>query len=177
MPKKNLLISAALTAFMLVVATSIASAYERVNATLNVIKTEAAEAEREQDSSVQQEEPVVAPTATEEIQVPLTHQEAALVAANFLEKTDLYSVENDDWEHTSAYKVVFSSGEVVYVSMYGDILAVEEPEVVIITDDSTTNTGSNSSRGSGDSYDDDEYDDDDEEHEEEHEEEDEHDDD
>lgn len=173
MPKKNLLISAALTAFILVIATGIASAYQSVSATLESIKTEATAAARTEEEGLQQEEQLVFnPVPTEEIQVSLTHQEAALVAANFLEQTDLYSVENVVWEETDAYKVVFSTGDIVYVSMNGDILATESPETVIVTETTNTNTRPSNNNTYDDDHDDDHDDDDhdDDDHDDDHEE-------
>ena len=162
MPKKNLLISAALTAFILVIATGITSAYQSVTASIEAVKTQATGEARVE--VVQQMEPTAFIPATEEIKVALTHQEAALVAANFLEQTDLYSVENVIYEGIDAYKVVFSTGDTVYIGMYGDILGTEAPATVVITDTTTTNTrtsGSNNNT-SNTSHDDDheEHDDD-----------------
>lgn len=151
MPKKNLLISAALTAFILVIATSIASAYQRVNATLTDIQANPT-------AIVQQVEPTALPTAIEFVQVALTHQEAALVAANFLQQTDIYSVENIVWEGVDAYKVVFSSGYTAYVSMYGDIIGTEEPPVTVIT---TTNNNASSNNNNNASNNNNRHEDDD----------------
>ena len=162
MPKKNLLISAALTAFILVIATSIASAYQRVNASIESINVQATAA-AQQVAAVQQVEPVaVVPMPTEEIQVMLTHQEAALVAANFLEQTDLYSVENVVWEEVDAYKVVFSTGDVVYVSMYGDILGTEAPPVTTVVTtkkNNNSNNNNNNNNNTNNNNDDDHHDD------------------
>jgi len=165
MPKKNLLISAALTAFILVIVTGIASAYQRVNSSLDIVKAETAEAARVDN---------VLPAAN---QTTVTHQEAALIAANFLGQTDLYSVENVVWEGMDAYKVVFSSGDTVYLSMTGDVLSTEAPEPVVVIEEvpaSTTISGNTNARPSNSttttsntssSYSDDDH------HEEEHEDE------
>ena len=166
MPKKNLLISAALTAFVLVMLTGVASAYKQVTA--NFVAAQAT--------------PTTAPTTvptvevavvlpTEVIPIILTHQEAALVAANYLEQTDLFSVEIAIWEETAteAYKVVFSTGDIVYISMDGQILGVEEPPTIVITQ-SNNNGGNNNAAAQNDHDDDDDHDDD-------HDEDDDHDDD
>ena len=163
MPKKNLLISAALTAFILVVVTGIASAYQRVNSSLDIVKAETAEAAR-MDNGL--------PAANQTI---VTHQEAALVAANYLGQTDLYSVENIVWEGMDAYQVVFSSGDTVYVSMTGDILSTEVPEPVVVIEEvpsSTTNSGNTNARSSSSttssSFDDDDHSSDDDDHDDDH---------
>ena len=160
MPKKNLLISAALTAFILVVATGIVSAYQRVNATLDATKVGAnADAAR-----VDEVQPVVDAVSLPD-QVLITHQEAALVATNYFGQTDLYSVENVVWEGVDAYEVVFSSGDSVYVSMTGEVLGTEAPEPVVIIEEvpaasETTSASSSSSATSVSSYyDDDDHDD------------------
>ena len=164
MPKKNVLISGALTAFILVVVTGIASAYQRVNSSLDIVKAETAEAAR-MDNGL--------PAANQTI---VTHQEAALVAANYLGQTDLYSVENIVWEGMDAYQVVFSSGDTVYVSMTGDILSTEVPEPVVVIEEvpsSTTNSGNTNARSSSSttssSFDDDDHSsDDDDDHDDDH---------
>jgi hypothetical protein len=132
MPKKNLLISAALTTFILVIATGVASAYKQASTVV---------------ASFQPTAQAVAPVAmiaaspTEVAStVRLTHQEAALVATNYLGQTDLYSVENAIWNGVEAYKVVFSSGDIVYVSMFGEVLGTEAPQTVFINNNSGGNS-------------------------------------
>ena len=129
MPKKNILISAALTAFVLVMLTGVASAYKQVTSSF------VAEVTAPPPVTVE----AVMPSAT--VPVILTHQEAALVAADYLGQTDLFSVEIAAWEGADAFEVVFSTGDIVYVSMDGQILAVEAPQTVVITE--TNNTGNN----------------------------------
>lgn len=122
MSKKNLFISAALTAFVLVVLVNVASAYKQISSSSVEIKPTLSTV----TSTVE-----VLPTETPS--VFLTHQEAALVAANFLGDTDLFSVENASWEEKDAYKVVFSSGYIVYVSLDGQILSSEAPQPVFVS--------------------------------------------
>jgi hypothetical protein len=54
----------------------------------------------------------------------ISPQDAAQIAAQFLGRSDLYSVESDFLNGTSAYKVTFSSGNVVYVSPQGQVISV-----------------------------------------------------
>ena len=54
-------------------------------------------------------------------------QDAASIAAKAINRTDLYSVELADYQGTQAYKVTFSSGDIVYVSMDGQVLGTEPP--------------------------------------------------
>ena len=61
-------------------------------------------------------------------------QDAASIASKFLNRTDAYSVELADLQGAQTYKVTFSSGDVVYVGMKGDVLsAVPPPPPTIIT--------------------------------------------
>ena len=154
MPKKNLLISAALTAFILVIVTGVASAYQRVNMSIAAVKAETADA---------------ALPAAEVAQVPLSHQEAALVAANHMGQTDLYSVENVVWEGVDAYEVIFSTGDTVYISMTGEVLDTEAPEPVVVIEEqdassSNANSSTNARSSSRSTSSDDDYDDDDDDH-------------
>lgn len=160
MSKKNLFISAALAAFVLVILVNVASAYKQISSSANDV-------------------PPALPTATSTAQVLptetpvviLTHQEAALVAANFLGDTDLFSVETALWEEKDAYKVVFSSGYIVYVSLDGQILSSEAPQPVFVSIPApvSSNSGSGQSQASSsnsqqedhDEHDDDHDDDDD----------------
>lgn len=164
MSKKNLFISAALTAFVLVILVNVASAYKQISSSANDV-------------------PPALPTATSTAQVLptetpvviLTHQEAALVAANFLGDTDLFSVETALWEEKDAYKVVFSSGYIVYVSLDGQILSSEAPQPVFVSipapvssnsgsgqSQASSSSSSNSQQEDHDEHDDDHDDDDDE---------------
>lgn len=122
MSKKNLFISAALTAFVLVVLTNLAAAYKQSN-----------NSSADTQAALPIATNIVEVIPTETQPVALTHQEAALVAANFLGETDLFSVENALWNEIDAYKVVFSSGYTVYVGIDGQILSSEAPQPVFVS--------------------------------------------
>lgn len=164
MSKKNLFVSAALTAFVLVILVNVASAYKQISSSSSA---DVQPALPTVTSTVE-----VLPTETATPVVVLTHQEAALVAANFLGDTDLFSVENAPWEEKDAYKVVFSSGYIVYVSLDGQILSSEAPQPVFVSVPApVTNTvGSGQSQASSNSVQQQNQDDDhdDEDHEEDH---------
>ena len=165
MSKKNLFVSAALTAFVLVILVNVASAYKQINN----VSADVQPALPTVTSTVE-----VLPTETETPVVVLTHQEAALVAANFLGDTDLFSVENAPWEEKDAYKVVFSSGYIVYVSLDGQILSSEAPQPVFVSvpapaTNSQSQVSSNNSQqqnrdNDNDDHDDDDHDDDHDDH-------------
>lgn len=117
MSKKNLLISAALTTFVLVVLANVSAVYAQIRNTAAIQPTPAAT------------ETIPAPNLT----VQVTPQEAATIASNFLGKTDLYSVETAAWNGVDAYKVVFSSGTIVYISMDGLVIGTEAPQPVFVS--------------------------------------------
>lgn len=132
MSKKNLLISAALTTFVLVILANVSAVYARFRDTVTL-------------------QPIAQPVtvAAEELPVQaqgvqVTHQEAAAIAANFLGQDDLYSVENAVWNGVDAYKVVFSSGMTVYVSMDGQILGSEAPQPLFVSAPAQKNNRSQS---------------------------------
>ena len=68
-----------------------------------------------------------APTAAAPVAVPtsVTPEEAAQIAARYLNRTDLYSVESAQFNGASAYLVTFSSGDMVYVGIDGQVLSVQ----------------------------------------------------
>jgi hypothetical protein len=121
MSRKNLLISAALTTFVLVVLANVGAVYAQIRDAVMI-------------------QPTVQPAAAVAAALPLqnqaaqvTHQEAANIAASFLGQNDLYSVENAVWNGVDAYKVVFSSGTIVYVSMDGQIIGTQAPQPVFVS--------------------------------------------
>jgi uncharacterized protein YpmB len=58
-------------------------------------------------------------------------QQAATIAQNFLQRTDAYSIELADYNGVQAFKVTFSSGDIVYVSLSGEVLGTVAPEVQV----------------------------------------------
>lgn len=117
MSKKNLLISAALTTFVLIILANVGAVYAQIR-----------------DAVTLQPPAVTAETLPmQNPAVQVTHQEAANIAASFLGQNDLYSVENMVWNGVDTYKVVFSSGTIVYVSMDGQILGSEAPQPVFVS--------------------------------------------
>jgi hypothetical protein len=60
-----------------------------------------------------------APTAAN-----LAPEDAATIAAQYMGRVDLYSVETTILSGNTVYKVVFSSGDIVYLSLDGQILGV-----------------------------------------------------
>ena len=107
------LISAVVTAFSLVMLASVVYAY-RVMA-----------AERPANAAVASQisgspnVPVAVPAAP----VDISPQDAAAAAAKFLDRADPFSVQLTQYNGAQSYKVTFSSGDVVYLSLSGQVLA------------------------------------------------------
>ncbi len=61
----------------------------------------------------------------------VTPQEASQAAAAYMHQKDLYAVESVKYYGSTAYKVTFSSGAIVFVSTYGQIMvALSAPSAV-----------------------------------------------
>jgi hypothetical protein len=111
MRKSTLFISAVLTTFMLAILVGVVSAYKN---TLNTTGTKV------QQSSTA----VVADLSTATTAPSVTGEEAAALAAQVIGRTDLYSVESTPFNNADAYLVTFTSGDLVYVSLGGQILSI-----------------------------------------------------
>ncbi len=125
--RRNLaLIAAAITTFTLVVLVSVVYAYSGLAAT----PSSAASGPDQSVKTIQIGAPANAPSNPANVQstiglaASLSPQAAASLAAQFLHRTDLYSAELSTYNGTPAYKITFSSGDVVYVSLSGQILGV-----------------------------------------------------
>ncbi len=119
-------ISTVLTAFVIVMIAGVVYAYQN----------RPAHAQTLQGGSGQQAVavPLMAPAATQVANV--SPQDAASIAAKYLNRTDLYSVELADFNGVQAYKVTFSSGDIIYVAMQGQVLgSVKPPAPVVVSSD------------------------------------------
>jgi hypothetical protein len=96
-------------------------------------------------ASLQLSAPAAAPAAAAPAPVSVAPQDAASIAAKALNRTDLYSVELATYQGVQAYKVTFSSGDIVYVSLTGQVLGTEPPPAPILV----TQSGGGSSRHGG----------------------------
>ncbi len=137
MRKSTLFISTVLTIFMMATIFGVASAYQQI------VRNQSAAAQ----VSVAQVAPVVQPANVEPVSVPtlavVTPQQATTIASTFLNDTGVYSVETVDYQGIVAYLVTFSSGNLVYVSTTGEILAVSKIAPIVVV----RNTGGNSGGG------------------------------
>lgn len=143
------LISAAITAFVLIVLGGVTAA------TISQANS--------QTTQLAQPSAVV-PTVTATVPAMITPQDAASAASVFMGQEDMFSVESSLWNTVEAYKVTFSSGEVVYVGLDGQILAAVSPTpvtvVTIPNPSSNPVTVSVPNTGGGDHDDHDDHDDD-----------------
>ena len=115
MRKSTLFISAVLTTFVMVMLAGVASAYQ------NVVNSNQVAAQSEPQTQAVAE---VIPAPTEVQPVNWTPEEAAALAAQVLGHDDLFSVEVTDLNGETVYMVTFSSGDLVYVSLDGQIRSI-----------------------------------------------------
>jgi hypothetical protein len=102
----------------------------------------------------------------------ITPEEAAAIASKVLNRTDLYSVEAAQLEGVDTYLVTFSSGDIVYISMDGQVLSISKLAVTVITQPGNTGGGNGIDNGNNSNSGQHEEDDHEENEHEEHEEED-----
>ena len=149
MRKSTLFISASLTVFMLAILLSVVSAYQ------NIVSST-------QEAAVQSPPPGM----VEVVNAPIievsniTPEEAAAIASKVLNRTDLYSVEAAQLEGVDAYLVTFSSGDLVYVGMDGQVLSISKLAVTVITQPNSTGNGNgnnNSNNGNSSNYEDNDH--------------------
>ena len=163
MRKSTLFISAVLTTFVLAMLAGVASAYQ------NVIKEQEQKAAQVPQPLVQpivNNAPTAIPAPLDAALVNITPEEAADLAAQVMGRDDLFSVEITDLNGDTVYLVTFSSGDLVYISLDGQILSIGKLEVETVVVSSGGRTGGNNNGNSSRDHDDDHDDDDHEEHEE-----------
>ena len=125
MRKSTLFISAALTTFILAILAGAASAYQSV-----VNKNQLADIQTEVKPQVQTvANPLQVTSTPQEI---ITPEQAAELASKVLGRDDLYSVEPADLDGVQTYLVTFSSGDLVYVGLDGQILSVSKIQQQVV---------------------------------------------
>lgn len=107
MKKSSLFISSVLSSFVLAVLAGLITAYHGFTASST-------------QTALQQSAPVAQVSAP----AAILPQDAAQIAARLMGRNDLYSAESVAFNGSSAYKVTFSSGDVVNVSQQGQVLNV-----------------------------------------------------
>ncbi len=145
MRKSTLFVSAALTTFMMAVLFGVIVAYQKI------VKAAGVEAVATQQPVQVQATDVAAPTeaSTVAVSTTFTVEQAATLASDVLGHTDLYSGELTQLDGVDVYLITFSSGDLVYVSLTGQILSISKiPETVVIVPPaggSSQHTGNNNS--------------------------------
>jgi hypothetical protein len=125
MIKSATLISMAMTTFILVLLAGVVYAYQGFAAT-PVAPTD------QPTKTVQSVTlPLAVPTSTST--AVISPQDAASLAASFSNRKDLYSVELADFNGSQTYKVTFSSGDILYVSLSGQVVGSAAPTQSIVS--------------------------------------------
>ena len=141
MRKSTLFISAVLTTFVMAMLAGVASAYQDIISTnqLEVLQPLAQAQTQPQTKSIADTIPVEAESFN------LTPEEAAGLAAQVLGRDDLYSVEVTDLNGESVFMVTFTSGDLVYVSLDGQIRSIGKVQVETVV----INSGGGGGGGGG----------------------------
>jgi hypothetical protein len=105
------------------------AAYQDLIAQANARLEQAQKRELELQAQLAAQQPASQPGA---VQSPLMPDEAVAVAVDFLGQTSVYTVETTMIRGESLYMVTFSSGDIVYVSMDGQVTGsvAAQPEQV-----------------------------------------------
>lgn len=164
MRKSTLFISAVLTTFVLAMLAGVASAYQNFVQTDQAVQAEPVAEEvqlQPQVQTVAQEQPAPA-----EVSADLTPNEAIDLAVEVMGQDDLYSIEMTELNGESVYLVTFTSGDLIYISLDGQIRAIDEIEVQTVvvnvssgggdrsSADRSNNNSSNSSGGEREDHED-----------------------
>jgi hypothetical protein len=157
MRKSTLFVSAMLTVFLMATMFGVVSAYQQVVKNNDMTSTQQTQKALAQPIKVE-----FAPVPTEAVlpaPTVVTAEEATTIAVEFLGDPNVFSVEVVDYQGAPAYLVTFSSGDLVYVSSTGVVIANEKLQPVYVAANSSNNkknngggssdNGSNSSGGGG----------------------------
>ncbi len=122
MGKLVMIISGAVTAFILALTAGAVYAYRTMSSSTSgpVTVANAQQPVSQVSTSLQ-----LAAASTPTIAANVSPQDAAAIAARVMNRTDLYSVELADYQGTQAYKVTFTPGDVAFVSMQGQMLSIQ----------------------------------------------------
>jgi hypothetical protein len=158
-PKIAIFLSTTLTAF--VVAT-LSGVVNKVTSTPPINTSAPTQVVVEQIATATLEQPTDLPTPT--MQTPLGPEQAAALAAQAINRQDVYSVEISTYKGVDSYKVVFSSGDTVYIGFDSQVLAKTKPQPVVVNvqatqtpkrhrnggdNQSSSNNGGSNNKGGG----------------------------
>ena len=117
MNKNVTLISVAVTTIVLVTLVGVVYAYK------TLVTTQTLSNASSNSQSVTY--PLVASAPTDSPSI--SPQDAASIAVKFANRTDLYSLELADFNGSQAYKVTFTTGDVIYVALNGQVVGSAPP--------------------------------------------------
>ena len=144
MRKSTLFISAVLTTFVMAMLAGVASAYQKMADT----DLFAATAPESQPLAKAIANSIPAPALTEVQPVNWTPEQASALAAQVLGHDDLYSVEVTDLNGETVYMVTFSSGDLVYISLDGQIRSIGKVAVeTVVVNTGRKNGGGGNNNG------------------------------
>jgi hypothetical protein len=132
MNKRALFLSIAITTFILAMVGGVFSVYQAFASTGSPV------------AQVQTVSQTAFPTTPVDPTVPgiqqVTPEQAAAIAAAYINRKDVYAVESAALDTVTVYKVIFSSGIIVYVGLDGQILRVENPAYYSVSQSSQSST-------------------------------------
>ena len=145
MGKLVIVTSAAITAFIMALIAGAVFAYRTLSSASAVTQQQVSQASA--PLQVAAVDPTQAPPPTA---VPnVTPQDAASIAAKSINHTDVYSVQLADIKGAQSYMVTFSSGDVVYIGMQGQVLATMPPPTPATVFSAVTGGGGGGGGGGG----------------------------
>ena len=153
MNKKALFLSVTITTFILACLGGVFSVYQAFASS----DAQVATVQTVSQATIPTNVPVAAVTTSQ----PVTPEQAASIAAAYLGQQNVYAVESAVINSVAAYKVIFSSGAIVYVGLDGKILQVEQPEQSYTDAGSQPPTNPNIVEHDDEEHDDDEHESDD----------------
>ena len=145
MRKSTLFISALLTVFLMATVFGVASAYQQV-VNVNGKTTASPQVLAQPLQADFQPGPPAAETTTPLV---LTPEQATTVAVEFLGDPNVYSVEVVDYEGAATSLVTFSSGDLVYVSSTGVVVANTKIQPIIVAASGGGNGGGGQANSNG----------------------------
>jgi uncharacterized membrane protein YgcG len=134
--KNTLFLSAALTAFVIVMLVSVVTV---VNNLSNPAIAQAANTSNTSSDSVQTDSPTLIVNTVDPVEAASNYpsailpQDAALLAAQMLNRQDLYSVETLSLDGTNVYKVTFVNGDTMIMSLNGRVVSMNLQPATITT--------------------------------------------
>lgn len=136
MRKSTLFVSAMLTMFLMATMFGVVSAYQQVVKNNNRTSTQPSS----QPANVE-----FAPVPTGAVlpaqPLVVSAEEATTIAVNFLGDPNVFSVEVVDYQGVPTYLVTFSSGDLVYVSSTGAVVASEKLQPIFVAAAPSTGGG------------------------------------